>query len=187
MASLGKKQTIGGRRPRIKVAPAPKVSTTILEQIGGRQFIAMTGSRDFVGGEDFLQFTVPRVKDGNKWNKVRIKLEPNDTYTVEFFDINFRTATTRSKKSVEGVLFPELRAVFTSNTGMETSLGTMGRSAELKVNDKVKMLRRSSDAFGKVGVVKEIERDELGPVYFVSFPGHLGRFFARKRELESVR
>ena len=56
----------------------------IIRQLGGGQFAAMTGARNFVALESGLQFSIGSgAKDGI--NKVLIVLEPNDTYTVSFW------------------------------------------------------------------------------------------------------
>lgn len=59
------------------------VSKTILEQLGGRRFIAMTGARDLIGGTNYLMFRLPRGLAKNGINKVKITLDWTDTYVVE--------------------------------------------------------------------------------------------------------
>jgi hypothetical protein len=100
------------------------ISTTILEQLGGRQFIAMTGARNFVGHADALSFRLPgNSKDGA--NYVKITLTPMDVYNVETKSV--RGVKVKDKTSREGVYADQLRDVFTTITGLYTSLGTMGR------------------------------------------------------------
>jgi hypothetical protein len=101
-----------------------QIANTILEQLGGRRFIVMTGAKNFVGGTDSLSFSLPR--NASNCNKMRITLTPADTYTVDMFKIRagkFENPVTR-----ENVYCDQLQDVFTSVTGMYASLGTMGRS-----------------------------------------------------------
>jgi hypothetical protein len=60
------------------------VARTILTQLGGGQFIAMTGAAGFVMGPRSLTFRVPRIK-GCSVNRVCITLTPWDDYTIEGF------------------------------------------------------------------------------------------------------
>lgn len=59
-----------------------EIATTILSQLGGQRFIAMTGAKSFVAGERDLTFRIGRNK--SRANMVRITLDASDTYTVEF-------------------------------------------------------------------------------------------------------
>ena len=94
------------------------VATTILAQLGGKRFIAMTGSRDFVGGHDCLWFTI----QGQRANKCRITLTPADTYTVEFLKFNRRTGASPIVEEHTGIYADMLQQVFKSFTGMDTTL-----------------------------------------------------------------
>lgn len=97
------------------------VPQIILQQLGGGKFIAMTGAKGFVGGENMLMFSLPArfAKDGI--NKVRITLEPSDTYKVEFMKIR-GTQPVKVIAEVEDVYCDSLRRVFTSHTGLDTRL-----------------------------------------------------------------
>lgn len=96
-----------------------QVATSILEQLGGNRFSAMTGARDFVGSHRTLSFKLPRgAKDGI--NYVQICLNAADLYDVNFFamrGLNLRTVAT-----LEGVYADKLREAFTAATGLDTSL-----------------------------------------------------------------
>jgi len=59
------------------------VANTIVQQLGGFHFQMMTGAKNFVGGDDFVQFTLPG--DITDTRKVRITLTPADVYRVEFY------------------------------------------------------------------------------------------------------
>ena len=59
------------------------VAQTILDQLGGNKFIAMTGSKNFLGGEKSLSMKLAKNQSGA--THLRIELEPTDTYKMEFF------------------------------------------------------------------------------------------------------
>lgn len=99
-----------------------QVAKTILEQLGGGRLMAMTGAKNFVGGENFLSFKLPGgggfAKSGI--NFVRVVLDPCDTYTVTFSRI-------RGSKVVEisthgDVYCDQLQDVFETATGLFTRL-----------------------------------------------------------------
>lgn len=94
------------------------VASTILKQLGGNKFLAMTGARKLVGGENSLSFLIPKVKGGI--NFVKITLNNKDLYDIDFG--NFRGASYVVKKTVDDVFAEDLRYVFTRKTGLYTSL-----------------------------------------------------------------
>lgn len=100
-----------------------QVAKTILQQLGGKQFITMTGSRGFTGGADRLQFIVGKGAN-RQINKVVVILDPSDTYTVQFWHIDQRAATFQMKllESQSDVYADNLRDVFTEHTGFWCSL-----------------------------------------------------------------
>ena len=65
------------------------IAGTILEQLGGNKFIAMTGASHFVSDGNTLRMTLP--KNGSKANRLYITLdEGTDTYTMHFFLRRYR-------------------------------------------------------------------------------------------------
>lgn len=96
------------------------VANTILQQLGGAQFRAMTGSRDFIGGSNFLIF---RIGSGAKKgiNKCRVTLESNDTYTVEFFRLFKKLSFIPVSKHTD-IYCDQLQDLFEAETGMYTTL-----------------------------------------------------------------
>lgn len=92
---------------------------TIFEQLGGRQFIAMTGAKNFVADGDVLRFKLPKCKKGI--NYVAITLMPDDTYTVCFNKIVKQTEVTEISKR-EFVYEDNLQEIFTLETGLYTRL-----------------------------------------------------------------
>ena len=100
-----------------------EVANTILQQLGGNKFKVMTGSKNFRYDHDCLTMDLTRNKLNAKW--LTITLEANDTYTMLF------QAVTRKgifqKAEIKGVYADMLQSVFTQQTGLYTSLGTMGK------------------------------------------------------------
>ena len=103
-----------------------QVANTILEQLGGSRFIAMTGARSFTGGADCLTFKLPRGFAKNRAFGCSIRLDASDTYTVKFLGSRGSVARgtfevyTVSERSF--VYADQLQAVFTSETGLDTRL-----------------------------------------------------------------
>lgn len=95
------------------------VARTILEQLGGRHFIAMTGSKNFLGGKDTLTF---KLGSGalSGITHVRITLTPLDTYTMEFLRCHkFSVALV---ETMTDVYCDTLQEVFSRVTGLYTEL-----------------------------------------------------------------
>lgn len=101
------------------------VAKTILEQLGGGKFIAMTGSRDFIDLGNGLRMNLARNKISA--NRLEIILDrETDTYTMKFYRQTFSKKTFEvSKKDIalhEGVYCDMLEEMFTSVTGLYTRL-----------------------------------------------------------------
>jgi hypothetical protein len=99
-----------------------EVAQTILQQLGGRRFLTMTGARNLVGSSNTLSFKLPRA--AKKITHVIVTLDPSDTYTVEF--LNCRTTPKRMIRetvaSHADVYAEDLDSIFTSETGLYTRL-----------------------------------------------------------------
>lgn len=98
------------------------VAETILSQLGGNKFVAMTGAKDFFGGASLtLTFSLSSRMTRNKCNRVIITLlQGSDTYKVQFCKLSkfeLKTITT-----LVGVHCSELQQIFTQETGLVTSL-----------------------------------------------------------------
>jgi len=87
----------------------------LMNQLGGRRLIVMTGSKDFVKGKNFLRFRLPRANKGIRI--VKIKLNSMDTYDITFMRLNGKVV-----KSVDDIYFDQLPEVFERNTGLRTRL-----------------------------------------------------------------
>lgn len=96
-----------------------EIANTIRQQLGGNRFATMTGAKDFVGGSNFLQFSIGRGAK-NRANKVRVTLEATDTYTIEFFRVV--SCNVRNVGEARNVYASGLQAVFRAATGFDTHL-----------------------------------------------------------------
>jgi methylthioribose-1-phosphate isomerase len=92
----------------------------VLQQLGGRKFIAMTGANNFVKDDKVksITFKLPRAKSGIKY--VRITLTSMDLYNVEF--ISARGSNIKTVATEKGVYNDQLQKIFTKHTGLYTSL-----------------------------------------------------------------
>lgn len=108
-----------------------KVAETILDQLGGNKFLAMTGASHLVADGNTLRMTLP--KNASKANRLYVTLDrTTDTYTMRFFHytaprINRKTFTfsgekVKEIKEVPGVYCEQLQPIFTSVTGFYTHL-----------------------------------------------------------------
>lgn len=102
---------------------------TILLQLGGRQFLAMTGA-------DELMATGRTASNPNPWlrmnlrrnqarvNRLKITLMPTDTYTMEFYhqELVAGVPVITQAQTFELVYGEHLPGLFTSVTGYDTHL-----------------------------------------------------------------
>lgn len=95
-------------------------SEEVLQQLGGRKFVAMTGAKNFVKNdkEKSITFKIPRAKSGI--THVKITLTSSDLYNVEF--ISVKGTNIKTVKEVKGVDNDKLQSIFTQYTGLNTSL-----------------------------------------------------------------
>lgn len=99
------------------------VSQTILQQLGGQRFIAMTGAKNFIDHGKGLSFKIGR--NCKRVNCVRITLNVLDLYNVEFLNINLGRKNSEWIKTVSEICnidADNLQGIFTANTGMDTHL-----------------------------------------------------------------
>lgn len=100
------------------------VAETILAQLGGNKFVAMTGAKNILGDKSKLQFQLPRNFAKSGINSVVIELLPSDTYKMVFYKLgtarNLYAPTIVSE--VEGCQFDQLQDIFTRTTGLYTRL-----------------------------------------------------------------
>jgi len=95
-----------------------QIAKTILQQLGGNKFIAMTGAKNLGHTNKGLQMKIGRNSKGI--THVIINLKASDTYEMEF--IKLRGPSRKVVKKVSGVYNDMLGKIFTKYTGMRTSL-----------------------------------------------------------------
>lgn len=106
------------------------IANTILEQLGGNKFIAMTGAKHLLGLENGLRMTIG--KNVSKANKLEIILNADDTYTMRFYKytaprlnkktFEFTDEKVQEIRTIENVYWDMLQDLFTETTGMYTHL-----------------------------------------------------------------
>lgn len=102
------------------------VANTILSQLGAGRFLAMTGAKNLCGDATSLSFKLPARFAAKGINAVRITLDPSDTYTITFYKQARAPSFAVSVVAEHSDVYcDQLREIFTRETGLETSLGTM--------------------------------------------------------------
>ena len=99
------------------------IAKTILQQIGGKRFTDMTGSRDFIDMGNGLRMSLARNKTSA--NRLDIIYDAGaDLYNMRFYSKTFskKTFECRTKDIAvhEGVYFDMLEEIFTMVTGLYT-------------------------------------------------------------------
>ena len=95
-------------------------ANTLLQQLGGGKFIAMTGAKNLMVDQKEKSLHMRIGKNSKGINHVKITLMPDDTYKMDFGRI--RKLDYKVVRSVTGVYAEALRDVFTEVTGLYTSL-----------------------------------------------------------------
>ena len=95
-------------------------ANTLLQQLGGGKFIAMTGAKNLMVDQKEKSLHMRIGKNSKGINHVKITLMPDDTYKMDFGRI--RKLDYKVVRSVTGVYAEALREVFTEVTGLYTSL-----------------------------------------------------------------
>jgi len=100
-------------------------ASQILMQLGGNQFIAMTGAKNFVKDDknSRIWFRIGRSIHGI--NLVQITYDEGaDLYDMEFIRASIRNGEMKRVvvSSVKGVFFDQLQEQFTEHTGLYTHL-----------------------------------------------------------------
>jgi len=92
---------------------ATQIAETILMQLGGARFAAMTGANMFLADGSCLRFKLPRASQAIK--HVRVGLTADDLY-----DVTFLSRTGRVVAEHRGVYAESLQSIFTAETGLYT-------------------------------------------------------------------
>ena len=99
-----------------------EVARTILEQLGGNAFVAMTGAKNFASLDTALLFALPGTGGFTKngINRVAILLNGMDLYDITFTRVRGTNVTKVDERN--NIYAEDLRRVFTEVTGLATSL-----------------------------------------------------------------
>jgi hypothetical protein len=97
-----------------------EIAGTILQQLGGKRFIVMTGAKHVVADGDAFRFRLPSNFAKSGINAVKITLTVDDTYDLVFS--NVRGLNVTEIATVTGIYADQLRDVFRSETGLDTTL-----------------------------------------------------------------
>ena len=114
-----------------------QVAATILQQLGGKRFMFMTGIKDFFTNGDDLCMKLGR--NASKANQLQIKYDyGTDLYIMRFFRftppryISKTGKLTEEKiieiKTFEDVFFDQLEELFREVTGLETRFPKIRRT-----------------------------------------------------------
>jgi hypothetical protein len=121
-AVKARNQTVDAVAPRRPAAERTQVASTIMNQLGGGRFRAMTGARDAVATDSGVMFKLPKMP-GVKVNKVEVVLNPDDTYTLKTYRIGPRGLKVETLSEDEGLHADQIEEVFQRRTGLATRLG----------------------------------------------------------------
>lgn len=94
------------------------ISETILTQLGGQKFIAMTGAKNFISEKSALSMKIG--KNNKNITHVKIELTPLDTYKIIFYKI--RGVNIKIQNKISGIYADMLQQIFTEKTGLNTYL-----------------------------------------------------------------
>lgn len=95
-----------------------QVADTILQQLGGNRFIAMTGAKNFLAYPNALSMKI--MPNSEKVTHVRITLDESDTYTIT--PLRIRGTNIITLRGYSMVHVEDLRRSFETLTGLRTSL-----------------------------------------------------------------
>lgn len=109
-----------------------QIASTILDQLGGRRFLVMTGAKNLLATGNGLRFKIGR--NASKANMVEITLNGLDLYDIRFFKyipsklvVNHAKQTAEWKpeknetvKEFSDIYCDQLQELFTETTGMYT-------------------------------------------------------------------
>ena len=100
------------------------VANTILAQLGGNKFLAMTGAYSLTGSADALSMRLPTKSCKDRIGGMRITLDASDTYTVVAFKLVRKQGLLDVVEcyKVSGIYCDQLADCFTEATGLYTSL-----------------------------------------------------------------
>lgn len=107
-----------------------RVADIILDQLGGRRFVVMTGSKNFISDGNTLRMSL--AKNASKANRLEITLNGHDLYDIRFYRFTPARFSTRGGafrmydektteiKSFNDIYCDQLQEIFTQITGLYT-------------------------------------------------------------------
>lgn len=98
------------------------IAHTILQQLGGQHFVAMTGARALMHSPHSLAFQLPARFAVDGIDRVKVTLRPDDTYNVTFGKWKPRELRIAVVREDSNVPAESLRAIFTRRTGLQVVL-----------------------------------------------------------------
>lgn len=97
------------------------VAQTILQQLGGYRFFAMTGAKNLINAGNGLRFDLPASLTKQRANKFSVLYcSETDSYTLVL--AKYRNLDYKVLETVEGIYVDNLRQTFTRMTGLDTHL-----------------------------------------------------------------
>ena len=96
-----------------------QIALNILNQLGGKRFVLMTGATNLGYTKDSLTMKIGRNEKGV--THCKIVLDASDTYTVTFFKIR-GTKTYKVLSETSDIYNDSLQSHFTDKTGMLLTL-----------------------------------------------------------------
>ena len=112
---------------------AQTVATTILEQLGGKEFLTMTGAHvgfghDDVRGQAYLQIQLSiNTHTKDRPNRVRVLYDAGlDLYDMECLRVNHHSFPLSNRNVMEGLDVDQMRETFQEKTGLRLTLTRMG-------------------------------------------------------------
>mgnify|MGYP001557959701 FL=1 len=106
------------------------VAETILAQLGGRRFLAMTGAKNLIGSDRDRSLSMKLGRGAlHGITHLRVTLDASDTYTVTFSKVRGTNVTTVAE--IAGVYAEDLASVFTTETGFATRLKEMSEESAI--------------------------------------------------------
>ena len=104
--------------PKMSSEESKEIAGTILQQLGGNRFIAMTGANSFYADNGTMGFKLPKTKPGTGIKYVKIKLDLGK----DLYDLSFHKNNGDTIETIPGLFFDQLIPQFEEKTGLATSL-----------------------------------------------------------------
>lgn len=98
-----------------------QVARTILQQLGGNGFIAMTGAHTLLSHENKRGGLSLKFKGSRKANYLEVTLDHSDTYDLRFCQIG-RNFNVKEVEQIDGVYCDMLQDIFKRVTGLDTQM-----------------------------------------------------------------